>query len=69
MSLAISMQGDGQTLITKKQAREERNMQSLVNFIGSTRNFTPSFNKFVSDNPWVVGNGERPQKPFKPFES
>ena len=69
MSLAISMRGDGQTLITKKQAREERNMQSLVNFIGSTRNFTPSFNKFVSDNPWVVGQGDRPKKNFTPFDS
>ena len=69
MSLAISMQGDGQTLITKKQAREEKNMQTLVNFIGSTRSYTPSFDEFISANPWVVGNGERPQKPFTPFES
>ena len=69
MSLAISMRGDGNTLITRKQAREERNMQTLVNFIGSTNNFTPNFNKFVSDNPWVVGNGDKPQKPFTPFES
>ena len=68
MSLAISMQGDGNTLISRKQAREERNMQTLVNFIGSTRNFTPHFNEFIADNPWVVGQAGRPQKPFKPFE-
>ena len=69
MSLALSIRGDGQTLITKKQAREEQNMQSLVNFIGSTNNHTPAFNQFVAENPWVVGQGDRPQKPFKPFES
>ena len=69
MSLAISMRGDGNTLISKKQAREEQNMQTLVNFIGSSRNHTPAFNQFVADNPWVVGQGDRPQKPFKPFES
>ena len=68
MSLAISMRGDGQTLISRKQAREERNMQTLVNFIGSTRNFTPHFNEFINDNPWLVGQGGRPKSPFKPFQ-
>ena len=44
-------------------------MQTLVNFVGSVRNYTPAFDEFISGNPWLVGQGDRPQKPFKPFES
>ena len=44
-------------------------MQTLVNFVGSVRNYTPAFDEFINDNPWVVGNGDRPQKPFTPFDS
>jgi hypothetical protein len=68
MSLAISQRfGDGNTLITKKEAQQEKNMQTLVNFVGSIKNHTPSFNRFIEDNPWLLGNGQKPKPPFTPF--
>jgi hypothetical protein len=65
--LAISQRGDGNTLIDRKEAEQEKNMQTLVGFIGSFPNHTPNFDKFIQQNPWVVGKGQRPQQPFIPF--